>query len=210
MTADDADLAALRESVRKLLATSYAPDVRRRLLDDPIGYDGAIWRVMADQLGLPGLTIPEKYGGSGASVAAGQIVAVLSPETALADLGSALAQLDAREAERRACVSLRDEARTRLDASRAANARVPGLIPSDELRSRQQAWERFKTEEGIARQAAQRTAEAVRKAQLRVDRHYLRSPRSGVVTKVHKKRWDPVKESDPVLQIRGERESRGR
>jgi alkylation response protein AidB-like acyl-CoA dehydrogenase len=74
MIGEDAELGALREAVRKLLASSYPADVRRRLLDDPIGYDPTTWQVMARQLGLQGLTIPERYGGSGASAAAGQIV----------------------------------------------------------------------------------------------------------------------------------------
>jgi alkylation response protein AidB-like acyl-CoA dehydrogenase len=74
MIADEADLAALRDSVRKLLATSYSADARRRLLSDPLGYDDATWQVMGEHLGLLGLPIPEQYGGSGASATAVQIV----------------------------------------------------------------------------------------------------------------------------------------
>src|SRR5690606_13082228 len=37
----------------------------RALLEDPRGYDPAVWRQMAGQLGLLGLTVPEEYGGLG-------------------------------------------------------------------------------------------------------------------------------------------------
>jgi alkylation response protein AidB-like acyl-CoA dehydrogenase len=73
-TAGEADLAALRESVRTLLATRYSAEARRRLLGDPLGYDPATWQMMAAQLGLLELAIPERYGGLGACAAAVQVV----------------------------------------------------------------------------------------------------------------------------------------
>ncbi len=82
MTGVDGEVGALRESVRRFLATSYAPDVRRRLIDDPTGHDRDMWRVVAEQLGLAGLAIPEAYGGSGASAGAWQ--------AAFQELGAAL------------------------------------------------------------------------------------------------------------------------
>ena len=82
MTADDADLVALRESVRKLLEASYPAGTRRRLLDDPLGYEPTVWQQMAGQLGLQGLAVPEMYGGSGAPPSFGQAVFV--------ELGAAL------------------------------------------------------------------------------------------------------------------------
>jgi alkylation response protein AidB-like acyl-CoA dehydrogenase len=74
MIADEADLAALRDSVRKLLATHYSADARRRLLNDPLGYDQPVWRLMTEGLGLTGLAVPEQYGGAGASPTAVQVV----------------------------------------------------------------------------------------------------------------------------------------
>jgi alkylation response protein AidB-like acyl-CoA dehydrogenase len=37
----------------------------RRLTDDDRGYDPAVWRAMAQQIGVQGLAVPEAYGGSG-------------------------------------------------------------------------------------------------------------------------------------------------
>jgi alkylation response protein AidB-like acyl-CoA dehydrogenase len=73
MTTEDADLEELRGSVRKLLASAYPPDVRRRMIDDPLGHDLRTWRQMA-QLGLHGLAIPEEYGGAGAPAGVSQVV----------------------------------------------------------------------------------------------------------------------------------------
>lgn len=75
MTVDEAGIDSVRESVRKLLAASYSPARRRELLDDPTGVDASSWRVMTGQLGLLGLGIPEKNGGSGAGAEITQVVA---------------------------------------------------------------------------------------------------------------------------------------
>ena len=74
MAADDTELDSLREAVGKFLSASYGSGRRRELLAEPSGLDPASWRVMTEQLGLAGLTVPEEYGGSGASAAASQVV----------------------------------------------------------------------------------------------------------------------------------------
>jgi alkylation response protein AidB-like acyl-CoA dehydrogenase len=57
----------LRAAVRRFL-TEKSPETEvRRLMDTTEGYDPAVWRQMAEQLGLQSLTIPEEFGGSGFS-----------------------------------------------------------------------------------------------------------------------------------------------
>ncbi len=57
----------LRRSVRRFLEDK-SPEVEvRRLMDTTEGYDPAVWKQMAEQLGLQGLIIPEEFGGSGYS-----------------------------------------------------------------------------------------------------------------------------------------------
>jgi alkylation response protein AidB-like acyl-CoA dehydrogenase len=57
----------LRRSVRRFLEDK-SPEVEvRRLMDTTDGYDPAVWKQMAEQLGLQGLIIPEEFGGSGYS-----------------------------------------------------------------------------------------------------------------------------------------------
>jgi alkylation response protein AidB-like acyl-CoA dehydrogenase len=64
----------LRESVHDFV-TSKSPEAEvRRLMEDPDGYDGAVWSQMADQLELQGITIPERFGGGGFSFDAQAVV----------------------------------------------------------------------------------------------------------------------------------------
>jgi len=56
----------LRRTVRDFLRDTSPPAEVRRLMETPAGYDTALWRRMADELGLQGLAVPEEYGGAGA------------------------------------------------------------------------------------------------------------------------------------------------
>jgi alkylation response protein AidB-like acyl-CoA dehydrogenase len=72
----------LRESVRRFLA-ERAPLTRvRELMDATVGTDPDVWRQASAQLGLPGIAVPEEYGGAGFSFAEQAIV--------LEELGAAL------------------------------------------------------------------------------------------------------------------------
>jgi alkylation response protein AidB-like acyl-CoA dehydrogenase len=55
----------LRATVRDFLADKSAEQAVRRLMATEAGYDPAVWRQMSDQLGLPGLAVPEEYEGAG-------------------------------------------------------------------------------------------------------------------------------------------------
>jgi alkylation response protein AidB-like acyl-CoA dehydrogenase len=58
----------LRTSVRRFLADKSPEAEVRRLMETADGYDVAVWRQMADQLGLQSLIIPERFGGSGYTI----------------------------------------------------------------------------------------------------------------------------------------------
>ena len=55
----------LRAVVRRFLAEKSPEPEVRRLMETESGYDPAVWRQAAQQLGLSGLAIPQKFGGSG-------------------------------------------------------------------------------------------------------------------------------------------------
>ncbi|MCZ4512551.1 acyl-CoA/acyl-ACP dehydrogenase [Streptomyces sp. ActVer] len=55
----------LRKVVRSFLTKHATEADVRRLAADPTGYDPVVWRRMATEIGLQGLAVPEKYGGSG-------------------------------------------------------------------------------------------------------------------------------------------------
>jgi alkylation response protein AidB-like acyl-CoA dehydrogenase len=57
----------LRASVRRFLVAKSPIAAVRELMADEAGYDPSVWKLMAEQLGLQGLAIPERFGGSGSS-----------------------------------------------------------------------------------------------------------------------------------------------
>ncbi|MEU9149986.1 acyl-CoA dehydrogenase family protein [Streptomyces sp. NPDC048417] len=73
----------IRRALRELLHKRCGTQDVRAAVDRPEGHDPALWTALGEQLGLPGLALPEEYGGAGCSVT----------EVALAaeELGRALA-----------------------------------------------------------------------------------------------------------------------
>jgi alkylation response protein AidB-like acyl-CoA dehydrogenase len=57
----------LRRTIRRFLDEKSPTTEVRRLMETPDGYDEAVWKQMAQELGLQGLHIPEAYGGQGFS-----------------------------------------------------------------------------------------------------------------------------------------------
>ncbi|MCV7153327.1 acyl-CoA dehydrogenase family protein [Mycolicibacterium pyrenivorans] len=55
----------LRATVRRLFETRSPEPVMRKVIETDAGYDSELWHQMADQVGLHGLGLPERYGGSG-------------------------------------------------------------------------------------------------------------------------------------------------
>ncbi|MBQ1089000.1 acyl-CoA dehydrogenase family protein [Streptomyces sp. B93] len=55
----------IRRALRALLAERCGPQDVRAAVDTPAGHDPALWAALAEQLGLPGLALPEAYGGIG-------------------------------------------------------------------------------------------------------------------------------------------------
>jgi alkylation response protein AidB-like acyl-CoA dehydrogenase len=57
----------LRRTIRRFLEDKSPSAEVRRLMETPDGYDEAVWKQMAQELGLQGLHVPEEYGGQGFS-----------------------------------------------------------------------------------------------------------------------------------------------
>ncbi|MGI5460195.1 acyl-CoA dehydrogenase family protein [Streptomyces sp. CA-249302] len=56
---------ALRSTLRRLLTDKAPSEAVRRSMESDEGHDPRLWRQMADQLGLHGLSLPQEYGGFG-------------------------------------------------------------------------------------------------------------------------------------------------
>ena len=74
-----------RKTLRAFVDQHCASGQLRALFDDPAGFDPKAWKLMSEQLGLPGLAIPEKYNGTGAGITE---LAIASEELGRALYGS--------------------------------------------------------------------------------------------------------------------------
>ncbi|MFF8657981.1 acyl-CoA dehydrogenase family protein [Streptomyces huasconensis] len=59
----------IRRTLRELVTKRCGPDDVKAAVRTPRGYDPALWSALAEQLGLPGLALPEAYGGVGCTAA---------------------------------------------------------------------------------------------------------------------------------------------
>src|SRR2546423_15634981 len=57
-----------RSAVRRFLNYRSPTTEVRRLMATAEGYDPAVWRQLSEELALPGIHIPEQYGGGGFGV----------------------------------------------------------------------------------------------------------------------------------------------
>jgi alkylation response protein AidB-like acyl-CoA dehydrogenase len=73
-TSSAAELAELRMSVRDFLAAKSGEQRVRAAIETERGYDEDLWQQMASQLSLPGLALPEEYGGDGFTFTELQVV----------------------------------------------------------------------------------------------------------------------------------------
>ncbi|MFE7761257.1 acyl-CoA dehydrogenase family protein [Streptomyces sp. NPDC057438] len=55
----------IRRTVRELLLKRCGPEEVRSAVRTGVGYDAGLWLALSEQLGLPGLPLPEAYGGVG-------------------------------------------------------------------------------------------------------------------------------------------------
>ncbi|MGW3443692.1 acyl-CoA dehydrogenase family protein [Streptomyces sp. NPDC001076] len=79
----------IRRALRELLHKRCGTEDVRAAVDRPEGYDPGLWTTLGEQLGLPGLALPEAYGGAGCTrtevaLAAEELGRALAPTPFLA------------------------------------------------------------------------------------------------------------------------------
>ncbi|MFJ8668141.1 acyl-CoA dehydrogenase family protein [Streptomyces sp. NPDC093600] len=65
VTGEQYEIRRTLRDLRDLLAEKAGPGERRAAVASPEGYDTGLWHRMSTALGLPGLTLPQEYGGAG-------------------------------------------------------------------------------------------------------------------------------------------------
>jgi alkylation response protein AidB-like acyl-CoA dehydrogenase len=64
----------LRDAVRTLVAKRSDSAAVRHAVNEPSGYDAALWKVLCEQIGVAALAVPERFGGAGAGPREVQLV----------------------------------------------------------------------------------------------------------------------------------------
>ncbi|WP_079144117.1 acyl-CoA dehydrogenase family protein [Streptomyces luteocolor] len=64
-----AEQGEIRRTLREVITKRCGPDEVRAAVRTPAGHDSALWSALAEQLGLPGLALPDTYGGVGCTTA---------------------------------------------------------------------------------------------------------------------------------------------
>ena len=136
-TSSAAELAELRDSVRDFLAAKSGEQRVRAAIETERGYDEDLWRQMAEQLSLPGLALPEEYGGDGFGFTELQVVLeelgrALTPSPFLASVVLAAGAILATGDEAAAKAHLPGIASGKITATLAV-AESSGLWSLDEL-----------------------------------------------------------------------------
>jgi alkylation response protein AidB-like acyl-CoA dehydrogenase len=66
---DSSEMGEYRSQLRAFFGHVVSPTKLREAIESETGYDEAVWKRMAEELGVQGLVIPEDFGGSGAGYA---------------------------------------------------------------------------------------------------------------------------------------------
>jgi len=137
----------------------------------------------------------------GDKVEEGQLLARLDDEMARNDLAIAAAKIEASKADLRASEKTGEEAKHRYDAMTRARVAERGTVSDDDYRGVRLTWDRY-VEEASAKKQDVTIAQLQHKSAATVLRmHEIRSPVSGTILRILKKRGEGVKALETVFQI---------
>jgi RNA polymerase sigma factor (sigma-70 family) len=138
----------------------------------------------------------------GDRVTKGQLVAMVNPAVTFAELGVQVARLDASQAEFLAAIKTKETTHQRYQAMITANRNTPGSVSEDEVRRARLDWDKAIHDEKV-KEAAIRSAQAeVNKVLATLLQHEVRSPITGVVTKIDKRAGEMARSGGAILEIR--------
>jgi hypothetical protein len=138
----------------------------------------------------------------GDRVKAGQMLGIINPDLALADLAIKQSKVEGAEAERRTSYAMCEESKRRLallDGLRS-KAGVRAVTEEDYGIARVTV-ERYFQEEVSKRAAGRQAARELSAALTTLNMHIIRASIDGVIKAVYKRRGEATKNLDPVLQI---------
>ena len=111
------------------------------------------------------------------------------------------AKFIAPEADVRAAIATREEAKVRYERVHELNKRAPGTVPADEVRAAKLTHDRF-VEEVRSKEAALRVAEKeIELATVVLNMYQVRAPVSGKIKAVLKNTGEGVRQMEAVLHL---------
>jgi WD40 repeat protein/biotin carboxyl carrier protein len=137
----------------------------------------------------------------GDRVKEGDLLALVDPTLALAELSAKASKFESTEAERIASEKTREEAKARYENYQKAVQAKPGSIADEDIRGALLNWQRYTQEEVAKRSAQAQSVQEMSAAHTTVRFHEIRATIPGVVREIYKHRGDAVKNLDPVLRI---------
>ena len=150
----------------------------------------------SDRPGIIGFLKSEE----GDAVTANAPVAALKDEIARAALATAEEKASSNIQEDYAIQAHKVAVKER-EIAEDANRRVPGAVPKLELDKLELAEERFRLAIEQAKVDGRINVLTAKEAQVQLDTYQILAPFKGVVSKVHKKPGEAVRQGDPILEI---------
>jgi WD40 repeat protein len=137
----------------------------------------------------------------GQRVKKGQMLGLIRPDLALADLNVKITKFRSAEADRNASEKTRDEAKNRYEAMVNANRITPHAVSQDDVRGGLLTWHRYIQEEKAKAEAVLQAETELQGANIVLQMHRIEASIDGVVRSVYKQRFEAVKNLEPILQL---------
>jgi WD40 repeat protein len=138
----------------------------------------------------------------GDRVKAGQLLGIINPDLALADLAIKQSKVEGAEAERKTSEAMREESRRRLallDSLRSKGG--VRIVTEEDYGIARVTVERYLQEEVSKRAAGKQAQRELSAALTTLNLHLVRASIDGVIKSVYKRRGEATKNLDAVLQI---------
>lgn len=177
---------ALREGVLAFIGT-------------PAKQAGNIKRVTTITLGDRTITYVTLHQGD--RVEAGQLMAQLADRAARAEIEIGQAKLQVAEADERAAIAARDEAKNGYDRYGLWLWRLNQSTSKEAIDAARLTWLRYLEEAKSKRAAVEQTRAELKKAELDLERYQIRAPVRGIIRNIKKHTGEAVMQFETVIEI---------
>jgi WD40 repeat protein/biotin carboxyl carrier protein len=144
----------------------------------------------------------------GDQVKPGQMLGLVNPVLALAEVRKQQAKVDASRAEVRAAVKLSEESQRRFERDRELNRRNPNTVSKDEIAISQVTAEKYREESNVKVAAVKSAQSELSASYTALRQHIVRSSIEGTIRQTYKHPGEAVKNLEPVLQIQNPKKVR--